>query len=64
MIDDIKTPGSGEAQRNVWRNLERLKPGHDEVKVVICDDEGYRWDRETLERHPVPPKDAVFDHAP
>ena len=35
MILDIKTPGSGEVDANVWSNLDRLKP-IDEVKVVIC----------------------------
>src|SRR5262249_29545125 len=35
IILDIKTPGSGEVEANVWGNLDRLKPT-DEVKFVIC----------------------------
>lgn len=54
LIIDVKTPGSGEAARNVWKNLERLKPGHDEVKFVICDDRDYLWACDTLVRRPIP----------
>ena len=32
-ILDVKCPGSGEAHRNDWSNLDRLRP-HDEVKFV------------------------------
>jgi 7-carboxy-7-deazaguanine synthase len=35
-ILDVKCPGSGEAHRNYWANLERLDP-RDEVKFVIKD---------------------------
>jgi 7-carboxy-7-deazaguanine synthase len=46
-ILDIKTPGSGEAQKNHWDNLEYLTP-EDEIKFVICDETDYRWAREQL----------------
>ncbi len=42
IILDIKTPGSGEVEANVWGNLERLKPT-DEVKVVVCDRQDFDW---------------------
>ncbi|MBL8189514.1 MAG: radical SAM protein [Acidobacteria bacterium] len=35
-ILDVKCPGSGEAERNFWPNLERLNP-QDEIKFVIKD---------------------------
>jgi 7-carboxy-7-deazaguanine synthase len=35
-ILDVKCPGSGEAERNHWTNLENLNP-RDEVKFVIKD---------------------------
>ncbi|MDQ3014204.1 MAG: radical SAM protein, partial [Acidobacteriota bacterium] len=35
-ILDVKCPGSGEADRNFWPNLERLN-AHDEIKFVITD---------------------------
>jgi 7-carboxy-7-deazaguanine synthase len=54
LILDLKTPGSGEDGRNVWKNLERLKPGHDEVKLVLCDDDDYAWAVEVLKSRPIP----------
>jgi 7-carboxy-7-deazaguanine synthase len=42
IILDIKTPGSGEVDANVWSNLDRLKPT-DEVKVVVCDRDDFDW---------------------
>ncbi len=37
IILDIKCPASGEAERNDWTNLGRLRPDRDEVKFVIAD---------------------------
>ena len=37
IILDVKCPASGEAERNHWANLERLRPEKDEVKFVIAD---------------------------
>jgi len=42
IILDLKTPGSGEVEANLWSNLERLKPS-DEVKFVICDRADFDW---------------------
>ncbi len=39
---DIKTPGSGEAGRNLWANLDVLT-AHDQVKFVLCSREDYEW---------------------
>lgn len=50
-ILDIKTPGSGEADKNRWQNLARLTP-RDEIKIVLCDETDYQWARAVLlERH-------------
>ena len=49
-ILDVKCPGSGEAHRMDWSNLDRLRP-HDEVKFVIKDREDYDFAREVLARH-------------
>ncbi len=43
-VVDIKTPGSGEVQRNLWQNLPHLQPG-DELKFVICSRQDYDWAR-------------------
>jgi 7-carboxy-7-deazaguanine synthase len=41
-IVDIKTPGSGEVERNHWEGLATL--GHrDAVKFVLCDEADYQW---------------------
>lgn len=37
IILDVKCPASGEAERNHWPNLERLRPDRDEVKFVVAD---------------------------
>jgi 7-carboxy-7-deazaguanine synthase len=47
---DLKTPGSGEAQRNRLENLAQLTP-HDQVKFVLCDRTDYDWARGMLAAH-------------
>jgi 7-carboxy-7-deazaguanine synthase len=49
-ILDLKTPGSGEAHRNRFANLEFLTP-QDEVKFVICDRADYEWARTACNDH-------------
>ena len=49
-IVDVKCPGSGEAQRNDWSNLQRLAPG-DQVKFVIKDRPDYEYARDVIARH-------------
>ncbi len=46
-VMDIKTPASGEMERNLPENIELLGPA-DQVKFVICDREDYIWAREKL----------------
>jgi 7-carboxy-7-deazaguanine synthase len=46
-ILDIKTPGSGEAAKNYWPNLQHLT-SHDEVKFVLCDEADYQWALEVM----------------
>ncbi len=41
-VVDIKTPGSGEQQKNRLENLGCLTV-HDQLKFVICDHEDYVW---------------------
>lgn len=47
VILDVKTPGSGEVERNVWANLERLRP-HDEVKIVLCSEDDYAFAKQLV----------------
>jgi len=48
-IMDLKCPGSGEMERNLWSNLEHLGPG-DEVKFVLADRADYEWARDVVRR--------------
>lgn len=47
---DLKTPDSGELNRNLWANLEHCGR-HDQVKFVICSRTDYDWARMTLDQH-------------
>ena len=47
VILDVKCPGSGEAARNDWANLDRLRIGG-EVKFVIADRADYEWARDVV----------------
>lgn len=46
-ILDIKTPASGEVEKNLWGNLAHLTP-QDEIKFVICSEDDYRWSKQQL----------------
>ena len=49
-VMDLKTPGSGECERNHMENLHHLNP-RDQVKFVMCDRADYDWSREQLASH-------------
>jgi 7-carboxy-7-deazaguanine synthase len=49
-IVDVKCPGSGEASKMHWPNLDLLQP-HDEVKFVIRDRADYDYARDVVARH-------------
>jgi 7-carboxy-7-deazaguanine synthase len=49
-IVDIKTPGSGEVERNRWENVALLARD-DQIKFVICGAADYAWARDVVERH-------------
>lgn len=48
-ILDIKTPGSGEVDKNLWSNLDLLTAS-DEIKFVLCDEVDYVWARGIIDR--------------
>lgn len=50
VVMDIKTPGSGECDRNLESNIGRLKP-MDEVKFVICDQRDYEWSKAKIDQY-------------
>jgi 7-carboxy-7-deazaguanine synthase len=47
-IVDVKCPGSGEAEKNEWSNLQMVTP-HDQVKFVIKDRADYEFAREIVQ---------------
>ena len=47
---DIKTPGSGEAHRNLWENIALLTP-RDQVKFVICSSMDFDWAKAVIAEH-------------
>ncbi len=49
-IMDLKTPSSGEMERNLFSNVESLTP-NDEVKFVIGSREDYEWSRAQVREH-------------
>jgi len=48
VVLDLKTPDSGEMERNLWSNIDLLKPT-DEIKFVICSKQDYQWARFKLD---------------
>lgn len=62
-IMDIKTPGSGEANRNLWANVDHLTV-RDEVKFVICNRSDYEWARGCLTKHNFPQRVAAVLFSP
>jgi 7-carboxy-7-deazaguanine synthase len=58
-ILDLKTPDSGEVQRNRWENLALLDP-KDQIKFVICSRGDYDWARSVLEREHLAERGTVL----
>jgi 7-carboxy-7-deazaguanine synthase len=51
IILDVKCPASGEAERNHWPNLERLRADTDEVKFVIADMADWEFARNVIKEY-------------
>lgn len=49
-VMDIKTPDSGEVDKNRWENIPLLEP-HDQVKFVLCSRQDYDWAVFKLDEH-------------
>jgi 7-carboxy-7-deazaguanine synthase len=59
VILDVKTPGSGEVEKNLWSNLQHLKRT-DEVKFVLCDRSDYDWAKRVLSDRAIAQKCPVL----
>jgi len=62
-IVDVKCPGSGEAGKMHWPNLDLLRP-HDEVKFVLKDRADYEYARDVVQRHGLAAKLAAVLFSP
>nr|MDA3914090.1 7-carboxy-7-deazaguanine synthase QueE [Oleiagrimonas sp.] len=49
-VMDLKAPGSGESERNLWSNLAHLRQ-RDQVKFVLADREDFDWARAVMNEH-------------
>jgi 7-carboxy-7-deazaguanine synthase len=62
-VIDVKCPGSGEAARNHWPNLDGLR-ATDEIKFVIKDRADYEYARDVVARHDLPGRCAAVHFSP
>ena len=49
-VMDLKPPGSGEASRNLWSNIDHLQ-AHDQIKFVLADRADYDWAVARMNEH-------------
>lgn len=58
-VIDVKTPGSGESERNRPQALAQLRD-RDQLKFVICDRADYEWSRELVVRESLTQRTTVL----
>ncbi|UCF36505.1 MAG: radical SAM protein [Acidobacteriota bacterium] len=59
LIYDIKCPGSGMSDRNLWDNLDQLRP-QDQIKFVVASREDYEWACEVNQRYRLSERHTVL----
>lgn len=59
VVMDLKTPASQECHRNLYQNLQYLKPS-DQVKFVICNRDDYDWTKAKLVEYDLPSRCQVL----
>lgn len=50
IVMDLKTPGSGEVEKNLYDNISHLR-SKDQIKFVITSRDDYLWSKDILERY-------------
>ena len=63
LIIDIKTPGSGEADKNHFQNLNYIRES-DEIKFVITDKNDYLWAKGLIEKSNLLERGFVINLSP
>jgi 7-carboxy-7-deazaguanine synthase len=58
-VIDIKTPGSGEVERNRLENLDALR-ATDQLKFVVCSREDFEWSRDFVRSRNLAQRCAVL----
>lgn len=58
-VMDLKTPGSGEVARNLYRNLDHIG-ARDQIKFVVSDRDDYDWMRACLNEHALADKCEIL----
>ena len=59
IILDIKTPGSGEVERNRWQNMNVLR-ANTEIKIVLTDRADYDWAKGIISKYDLTNKSTVL----
>lgn len=59
VVMDLKCPGSGEEAKNLWSNIDKLRP-RDEIKFVIADRRDYEWARDVVRGRDLGRWDVLF----
>jgi 7-carboxy-7-deazaguanine synthase len=62
-VIDVKCPGSGEAEKNHWANLDQLRPT-DEIKFVVRDRADYDYARDVVLKHELIDRSAAVLFSP
>jgi len=62
-VIDVKCPGSGEAGKMHWANLDQLRPS-DEIKFVLKDRADYDYARDVVARHELIVRSAAVLFSP
>lgn len=60
-VMDIKTPGSGEAEKNLYDNINYLND-RDQVKFVICNEKDYSWSKDIVQQYQLADKCEILFH--
>jgi len=58
-IIDLKTPSSGELDKNLYENLSYITP-HDQIKFVIGDETDYQWSKKVMAEYDLTNKSQIL----
>ena len=59
IVMDLKTPASGESEKNRYENISRLGK-KDQLKFVICDRQDYEWSKTKVQEYALDEKTEVL----